>query len=425
MAALLIIVFLLFLFLGVPIGISLGASGVISIVNSGISLDLLPMQVYSNISKFVLLAIPFFIFAGNVMEKAGISTRLIHFANTCVGHRRGGLATVAVIVCCFFAAVSGSGPATVAALGVILIPAMFEKGYGKAMPSALLATAGSIGIIIPPSIPFVVYGSISGASIGKLFMAGIIPGILMGVMLALASKLVIRGDNSIILMPKATGKERWKAFIDAFWGLLMPVIILGGIYGGIFTPTEAAAVAAVYGLLVGLFIYRTIKLKDLLQILIDSAKTTASVMIVIACAALFAWYMQISGISQSISNMLYTSTHTKFLFLLTINFILLIAGCLLDTTSAMYILVPIILPVARMFNCDDIALGVLVTMNLAIGLATPPVGCTLFVACGVSGIKLSEISKAVIPFIIASLIALLLVTYFPQLYMWLPKLMGY
>ncbi len=422
-AAVLFISFAVLLIANVPIGISLGVASVAAMAKDGLPMALLSMQMYANIAKFLLLAIPFFILAGNIMEKAGISTRLINLAEKCVGHRTGGMAIVVVITSCFFAAISGSGPATVAALGAILIPAMMRAGYGETMPSALLATSGAIGIIIPPSIAYVVYGSISGASIGKIFMAGVIPGLLMGACLIVAALIICKKRN-IKTLPKASGRERWKAFVDAIWGLLMPVIILGGIYGGFFTPTEAAAVAAVYGLLVGVFVYRSIKWRELLQILIDSAKGTASVMLIVACASLFAWFCQTSGISKTVSDMLYQMSGSKFVFLLIVNIILLIAGCFIDANSALYIFVPIMLPVAKMFGYDPIALGVMMTMNLSIGQVTPPVGVNLYVACGISGINLQQISKAVIPYILASLIALLLITYIPEITLLLPNLLG-
>ncbi|HKM01045.1 MAG TPA: TRAP transporter large permease [Sedimentibacter sp.] len=422
-AGLLFIVFVVLLLANVPIALSLGVASVSAMLYIGLPLDMFPMQIYANIGKFALLAIPFFILAGNTMEKAGISEKLINLANKYVGHRKGGLAIVGVITSCFFAAISGSGPATVAALGVIVIPAMIEAGYGKGMSSALMATSGAIGIIIPPSIAFVVYGAIAGVSIGKTFIAGIVPGLLMGAALIIVSLFVVK-NMDIEQQEKSTGKEKWIAFKDAFWGLMMPVIILGGIYGGFFTPTEAAAVAAVYGILVGMFIYRTITLKELYKLLIDSAVGSAVVMFIVACAGFFAWFITTQGIAQMASDFILQVSGNKYVFLLILNIILLIAGCFIDATSALYIFTPIMLPVALALGYDPIALGVVMTVNLAIGQVTPPVGVNLYVACGVSKIDLMEISKAVIPFILASLVVLILITYIPDIILFLPNIMG-
>lgn len=422
-AAILFLSFAILLLLNVPIALSLGVSAIIAMIAAGLPLDLFPMTIYAGIGKFTLLAIPFFILAGNTMEKAGISDKLIDLANKVVGHKKGGLAIVCVITSCFFAAISGSGPATVAALGVIIIPAMVKAGYGKGMPSALMATAGSIGVIIPPSIPFVVYGAIAGVSIGKIFIAGIVPGLLMGTALIIVSLFLIKKMN-IAKQEKATFKEVMIAFKDAIWGLLMPVIILGGIYGGIFTPTEAAAVAAVYGIVVGVFIYKKISLKGLYNLMRESAIGSAVVMFIVACASFFAWFVTTEGIADMASQFLLSVSSSKFVFLLILNIILIIAGCFVDATSALYIFTPIMLPVALQLGYDPVLLGVVMTMNLAIGMVTPPVGVNLYVACGVSKISLKEISIKVIPYVIAAVIVLLLVTYIPQITLFLPSAMG-
>lgn len=300
-----IILFAVFLFLmlmNVPIALCLGVSSIVGIIVMGVPLSVVPMQVYAGIGKATLLAIPFFILAGVIMDRSGISKRLINLADALVGHKTGGLAIVCVIVSCFFAAISGSGPATVAALGAVMIPAMIEAGYGTENSAALMSASGSIGIIIPPSIPFVVYSGISGVSVSRIFMAGIVPGILMGVALAVAALIILKKNHQkVVQQKKASGAERWAAFKDALWGLLMPVIILGGIYGGFFTPTEAAAVAAVYGLIVGLFVYRTIKLKDLFDIFKEAAISSGGIMLIVGCAGLFAWLCQSEGITRAVS----------------------------------------------------------------------------------------------------------------------------
>ena len=422
-ATLLLVTFVGLLVLNVPIALCLGASSVVAMLVSGVPMDVLAMNMYSSIGKFTLLAIPFFVLAGNIMEKAGISEKLIEFANKMVGHTKGGLGIVCVITSCFFAAISGSGPATVAALGVILIPAMINAGYGAGLSSALMSAAGSIGIIIPPSIAFVVYGAIAGVSIGRTFIAGIVPGLLMGALLIIATLFLI-SKKDIVKQPKASRKEKWDSFKDAFWGLLMPVIILGGIYGGVFTPTEAAAVSAVYGLFVGVIVYKKVKLKDFYDILVNSSVQSGQIMLIVACASLFSWICTTEGIADMASTLLLSISNNKIIFLLIVNVILLIAGFFLDAISAMYIFVPIMLPVAMSLGYDPVAFGIVMTMNLAIGQITPPVGVNLYVACGIGNISLKEISKWVVPLVVASVVALLLVTYIPQISLFLPDIMG-
>ena len=426
-SAVLFVSFFIFLIMGIPIGICLGLSSVCAILYSGTSLTIVATNMYSGISKFLLLAIPFFVLSGNIMAKAGISKRLIRFVNTCVGHRRGGIAIVCVIVACFFGAISGSGPATVAALGAVLIPAMIEQGgFSAPFSAALMATASSIAIVIPPSIAFVVYASITGVSIADMFTAGIVPGILMGVALVIVVMIEARKNNIQSSQKRASGKERWEAFKDAFWGLLMPVIILGGIYGGIFTPTEAAAVSVVYGLFVGIFIYREVSFKDLRGLLVESGKTTGGIMLIVASASLFSFVCTKFGIAQAASDLLGSIAHNQFTFLLIVNVIFLIAGCFIDANSAMYIFIPIMLPVCKALGYDVVAFGIVATVNLAIGQVTPPVGVNLFVAISVKlkkgmEVDIPKISRAVMPMIVASVMVLLLITYVPSVSTFLPK----
>lgn len=415
--------FVILLLMNVPIAITLGLSSLVALLAEGIDPIIVPMNVYASTSKFVLLAIPFFILGGNIMERVGISRRLIVLAEKFVGHLKGGMAIVCVLVACFFAAISGSGPATVAALGMIIIPAMIKTGYSPAFSSALMASSGAIGVIIPPSITFVVYGSIAGASIGTLFIAGVIPGMLVGLGLVVVA-LVVGKKLDLKTSEKASLKERMTALKDAFWGLMMPVIILGGIYGGIFTPTEAAAVSAVYGLLVGLFIYRSINVKELFQILVDSTSQTAVVMLITATASLFAWVITVSGIGAAITSLfINVSGGSTVIFFIIVNVILLIAGMFLDSTSALFIFTPLFLPVAKVLGIDLVHLGVVMIVNLAIGLVTPPVGVNLYVACGIGNINLQRISKAAMPLLIVSLLILLGITYIPQISLFLPGLM--
>ena len=394
-AAILFISFAVLLLMGAPIAVCLGTSSVVAMIAQGAGRPLdtvmssLPMIVSASTSKFVLLAIPFFILAGNIMEKAGISEKLIKLAEACVGHIRGGLAIVCVIVACFFAAISGSGPATVAALGVIIVPAMIKSGYKPAFSAALMAAAGAIGVIIPPSITFVVYGSIADTSIGDLFIAGLVPGLLMGFALMVVALLVGR-KSDLKTLPKASS--------------------------GIFTPTEAAAVSVVYGLFVGIFIYKKIRLKEFYALLLDTTSTTATVMFITAAASLFAYVLTRARLDVAISSALQNATGGNVIvFFIIVNIILLIAGCFLDSTSALYIFTPLFVPVAQALGVNLIHLGVVMIVNLAIGLFTPPVGVNLYVACGVGNVNLKQISKAVVSLIIAALIVLLLVTYIPKI----------
>lgn len=414
-------VFVVLLICGAPIAVCLGMSSVAAMLVQGAGkpivavMSVLPRICSASSSKFVLLAIPFFIISGNVMEKAGISGRLINLAEKCLGHIKGGMAMVCIVVSCFFAAISGSGPATVAALGLIMIPALVKAGYPAAFSCALMAAGGAIGVVIPPSITFVVYGSIADASITSLFKAGMVPGLLMGAGLIITA-LIIGKKCDLKVSPKASGAERWAAFKDAVPGLLMPVIILGGIYGGIFTPTEAAAVSVFYGLFVGFVIYKDLNLKKLSDIMVDSCSTTATVMFITMGASLFAYVLTRARLDEAIENvMLNVTGGSVVIFFIIVNIVLLIAGCFLDSTSALYIFTPLFAPVALQLGIDPIHLGVVMIVNLAIGLFTPPVGVNLYVACGIGKISIEDISKGIIPCLVAMLIILLLITYIPAI----------
>ena len=414
-------VFVVLLLCGAPIAVCLGMSSVAAMLVQGAGkpivavMSVLPRICSASSSKFVLLAIPFFIISGNVMEKAGISGRLINLAEKCLGHIKGGMAMVCIVVSCFFAAISGSGPATVAALGLIMIPALVKAGYPAAFSCALMAAGGAIGVVIPPSITFVVYGSIADASITSLFKAGMVPGLLMGAGLIITA-LVIGRKCDLKVSPKASGAERLAAFKDAVPGLLMPVIILGGIYGGIFTPTEAAAVSVFYGLFVGFVIYKDLNLNKLSDIMVDSCSTTATVMFITMGASLFAYVLTRARLDEAIENvMLNVTGGSVVIFFIIVNIVLLIAGCFLDSTSALYIFTPLFAPVALQLGIDPIHLGVVMIVNLAIGLFTPPVGVNLYVACGIGKISIEDISKGIIPCLVAMLIILLLITYIPAI----------
>ena len=428
MTSFLFCIFFLFLIMGVPIAISLGVASICTLlVGTHMPLLILPQKLYNGVNSFPYMAIPLFLLAGNIMAEAKISERLVALAQLFVGRFPGGLAHVSTGACAFFGAISGSGPATVAALGAVLIPAMVEQGgFSAPFSTALMATSSSIAIVIPPSIAFVVYASITGTSIADMFMAGIVPGLLMGVALIIVVMLEAKKHNIKPSREKASGKERWDAFKDAFWGFLMPVIILGGIYGGIFTPTEAAAVSVVYGLFVGMVIYREVSIRDMFDILVDSAKTTGGIMLIVASASLFSFVCTKFGIADAASNLLGSIAHNQFTFLLIVNIIFLIAGCFIDANSAMYIFIPIMLPVCKALGYDIVAFGVMATVNLAIGQVTPPVGVNLFVAISIKikkglEVTLQEISRAVVPMIAACVAVLLIVTYIPITSTFLPK----
>ena len=390
----------------------------------GYGILVFPSVFYAAIAKYTLLAIPFFILAGIIMEYAGISRRLIDFANACCGDRKGGLAVVTIVVACFFAAISGSGPATVAAIGGVLIPAMVRNGYEKNFATAIVASAGGIGMVIPPSIPFIIFAMLAEQSVGTMFMAGIIPGLLMGLTFAIAALFYLRNDKNIIRREKSTWKGIWTTFRKAFWGLLTPVIILGGIYGGIFTPTEAAGVAVVYGLFVGIFVYREIKVTALFRIFVDASVSSAIIMFIMGCAGAFTWILTTSAVAAKLSAALLSVSANNTVMMLIIMVIFMIAGCFVDSASGFYLLLPIILPIVKKTGYPMYAFGVLATVNFAIGQITPPVGSNLFVACNIADVTMRDLVSKVWPFLIAGIVCLLLMTFFPQIITCLPSLLG-
>lgn len=420
----LIVTFFLLLCLRIPVAVAMGLASIVGMLYAGFGFSMFASVFYAAIAKYTLLAIPFFILAGVIMDYAGISKRLIAFANACVGHRKGGLAVVTVVVACFFAAISGSGPATVAAIGGVLIPAMKDSGYDKKFATAIVASSGGIGMVIPPSIPFVIYAMLTEQSVGTMFMAGIVPGILMGAAFAVAALIYLRKDMNIVRREKASWGERWMTFKSAFWGLMTPVIILGGIYGGVFTPTEAAGVAVVYGLFVGTVIYREIKLKELIKVFLDASVSSAIIMFIMACAGAFTWILTTTGVASQLSTALLSVTSNKTALLLIMMLIFMIAGCFVDSASGFYLLMPILLPVVKDIGFSVYAFGVLATVNFALGQITPPVGSNLFVACNISGISMKDLVSKLWPFLIAGSLVLVTMTLFPQIVTFLPTLLG-
>jgi C4-dicarboxylate transporter DctM subunit len=414
----------LLLFLNFPIAAALGISSVLTIVVFDLApLELVPQQLFSATDSWTLLAVPFFILAGNLFAKTAISHRLIGLARVIVGRLPAGLAMVAVTVSIFFAGISGSGPADTAALGAILIPAMAQAGYDKRSAAALMAAGGGIGIIIPPSIALLIYGVVANASVTRLFIAGILPGGLVGLSLFAVSYVLFGRDPKIRPEKRGTPREIARAARDAVWGLLAPLIILGGIYGGIFTATEAATVAVVYGAIVGFFIHRDLRLSDLPAILADTGVTTGVVMLLVCTASLFAWVLNTSGIAAAAASGLMHLASGRTGGLLVINGILLVAGCFMDAISIYYVLLPILLPVVKALGIDLVHFGVIMTVNMAIGQITPPVGVNLFVACGIARIPMKEISRAVVPMVVAQTAALLVISFWPDLSLWLPRFM--
>jgi C4-dicarboxylate transporter DctM subunit len=370
---------------------------------------------FNALNNFPLMAIPFFVLAANVMSRGGISRRLTEAGNALVGQFRGGLAMTAVLSCVFFAAISGSSPATVVAVGTLLIPAMIKSGYNKRFSTGLIATSGSLGILIPPSIPLIVYGIATEESIGDLFIAGVLPGLFAGLLLLIMVIVISRkrgygtGENALVL----NRKERTRALRDAALSLLLPLFVLGGIYGGIFTPTEAAAMAVLYAVLLALFVYREISFKDLGSVLLGSARTSAMVMFIIANGILFTFVLTSERIPGQIASGLLGLELNKWAFLLVVNLLLLVVGCFMETSSAILIIAPILLPIAVELGVDPIHLGIIMIMNLEIGMITPPLGLNLFVASGLTGMSVLQVARAAIPSALVLLAALFVVTYVP------------
>lgn len=415
--ALFVILFLL-LFSSAPIAVALGLSTLIYFFYfTTIPLTQVPETLFNALNTFPLVAIPMFVLAATIMSRGGISERLIKAGLAVVGQFRGGLAITAVLSCVFFAAISGSSPATVVAVGTLLIPAMINSGYGKDFSTGLIATSGSLGILLPPSIPLIVYGIATEQSIGDLFIAGILPGLLAGFMLLLMVVVLSwrRGYGTGEHAVHMTRKEKFQALRDAVLSLLLPLFVLGGIYGGIFTPTEAAAMAVLYAFLVSFFVYRELSFKDLGRILLDSSRVSAMVMFIIANGILFSFVLTAERIPNDVTEALIALDLQPWSFLLLVTVILLIAGCFMETSSAILIIAPILLPIAMELGIDPIHLGIIMVMNLEIGMITPPLGLNLFVASGLSGMSVLRVAKAALPSAAVLLVALLIVTYVPQI----------
>jgi C4-dicarboxylate transporter, DctM subunit len=423
---------------GMPISIALGLTVLTFLFTmTQVPIESVALKLFTGIESFEIMAIPFFILAGNFLTHGGVARRMIAFATAMVGHWYGGLGLAGVGACALFAAVSGSSPATVVAIGAIILPAMVRQGFPKRFGAGVIATSGALGILIPPSIVMVIYAVATGgsvaldpegkrvlsASVGQLFMAGVVPGLILATMLG-STTFYRAWKNDYPRMPKATWAEAWHAFRRSIWGLLLIVIVLGGIYAGIFTPTEAAAISAVYAFVIAVFVYRDLKLTDVPRVLLGSANMSAMILYIITNAVLFSFLMTSEQIPQAMTNWITTSGVGWIEFLLFVNILLLLAGNVMEPTSIVLITAPILFPVAVRLGIHPVHLGILMTVNMEVGLCHPPVGLNLYVASGIARMGITELTIAVWPWLVTMLIFLALVTYLPQLSLWLPRLLG-
>jgi C4-dicarboxylate transporter DctM subunit len=412
-----------FMFLGMPISIALGLSSLLTIMMfAQDSLASLAIKLFETSEHYTLMAIPYFILGGALMSTGGVAKRLIRFATACVGHIRGGLAISAVLACTFFAAVSGSSPATVVAIGSIMIAGMVKSGYTQKFAAGVMANAGTLGILMPPSIVMVVYAAVTELSVGRLFLAGILPALLLALVLMVAIYVRARIEN-LPAQPKASMTEVLASGRDAIPGFLLLVIIMGGIYGGVFTPTEAAAVAALYAVVVSLFVYKDLKLKDLPHTFVEASKTTVMLMFIIGNAMLFAHVLTTERIPQIIAEQIVAFGMEPWQFLIVVNIILLIAGNFMEPTAIILILAPIFFPIATQLGIDPIHLGIIMVVNMEIGMITPPVGLNLFVTSGITGMPLMAVVRAAMPWLSLLLIFLVVITYVPTISTFLPDLL--
>ena len=418
-------VFFVTLVLSAPIVFSLALSALALLWNKGMLVPQLVVQrMFAGIDSFPMMAIPFFMLAGALMHTGGISTRLVRFSNYLVGWIQGGLAHVAILASMFFAGITGSAVADATAIGSTLIPLMNKRGFPTLFSASVVAAAGVVGPIIPPSIPMVIYGVMAGVSIGALFMGGIIPGILIGLGLMVVAYVKAKRHGYPREAVRPTAREFLQATVSAFGAILMPLIILGGIFGGIFTATEAAAVATVYAFLMGKFVYRELQWSHLPEILYRAGLNTAMILIIVGVANLVGYIMAVERIPLMVAELFLGITTNKYVMLLLINILLLIVGCFIDGASALIIFTPVLLPIIYKLGIDPIFFGVMMTVNLMIGTITPPVGLCLYVACGIADVRLDQISRTIIPFLLIEIAVLFLITYVPGLIMFLPALFG-
>lgn len=415
----------LLLLISVPIAVALGIASTVALLVSGkVSASYVPQGLVTSIDSFPLMAVPFFILAGDLMGHGGLSKRLVDVGRMFFGRYTGGLAIIAVVTCVFFAAISGSGPATVAAVGTILLPAMARDGYKPSFSSGLVSCAGSLGVIIPPSIPMVIYATSANVSVSKMFMGGVIPGLLIGFALIGYAWWQSKRDGHKPETHRPSRREMLAVLNDAKWALIVPVIILGGIYGGIFTPTEAAAVGVIYGFFVGAFVYRELKLSDLYRVFAGSALTSASIMLIVGAATIFGRALAIEGVPVAIAKSITNHVDQAWLLLIAINLLLLVVGTFMETIAAIIILTPILLPLVTALGINAEHFGIVMIVNLAIGMVTPPVGVNLFVASRVSGQPLESVVRGAVAPMVLMMAVLLIITFMPALSLALPAMFG-
>jgi C4-dicarboxylate transporter DctM subunit len=409
---------------GTPISISLGLTVLVFLYTmTQVPIESVALKLFTGIEKFEIMAIPFFILAGNFLTHGGVAKRMIRFATSMVGHWHGGIALGAVIACALFAAVSGSSPATVVAIGSILLPAMIKVGFPIHFGAGVIASSGGLGILVPPSIVLVMYGVSTNSSIGALFMAGVVPGVLLAALLLCVTWYRAR-RNGYPREKRAGWRERFLAFKDSVWGLLLIIVVMGGIYSGIFTPTEAAAVSAVYAFIIVVFVYKNLKLRETPKVLLASANMSAMLLYIITNAVLFSFLLTYENIPQTVADWLVASGLGPIGFLLAVNLILLMMGNFMEPSSIILITTPILFPIAISLGINPIHFGIMITVNMEIGMITPPVGLNLYVASSISRIGMTEMSVAVWPWLLAQLVFLGLVTYWPTLSLWLPRALG-
>ncbi len=422
--AVIFVLLLTLMLTGMPISISLGLT-VLSFLflMTSVPIESVALKLFTGIEKFEIMAIPFFILAGNFLTHGGVARRMINFASSMVGHLHGGLGLAGVLGCALFAAVSGSSPATVVAIGAILLPAMIKAGYPARFGAGIITTSGALGILIPPSIAMVIYSVSTGTSIGAMFMAGVIPGILLALLLGLTAWYRAR-KYDYPRQPKATWLERWRTFRASMWGLLLILIVMGGIYSGIFTPTEAAAMAAVYAFVIAVYVYKDLSLRDIPKVLLSSANMSAMLLYIITNAVLFSFLMTNENIPQQMAAWMLNQGLGVITFLLVANVLLLAAGNFMEPSSIILILAPILFPIAIKLGIDPIHFGIIMVVNMEVGMCHPPVGLNLYVASGIAKMGITELTVAVTPWLLTMLAFLVLVTYWPPLSLWLPKLLG-